>query len=187
MSDPRHINLNLTLILTLTLTLLTLRPYCLNFPERTLPCIQSKEYQNHLRSYSVCGIKACSMWLPCLWNGTAEHNVTGQLMVYTKRDKIHRTSLSGRPYSIPIKESHPSRLRPCRARVQEWRNWKSATLTPEQRRNSTVLHFQISPEFEVLRCYIASTNFHTDPTTPTNKIMANCSSTVIKYRKISQK
>ena len=33
----------------LTLTLLTLRPYCLNFPERTLPCIQSKKYKNHLR------------------------------------------------------------------------------------------------------------------------------------------
>jgi len=47
--SPTHINLNLTLVLTLTLTILTLRPYCLNFPERTLPCIQSKEYQNHLR------------------------------------------------------------------------------------------------------------------------------------------
>jgi len=52
-SDPRHKNLNLTLILTLTLTL-TLRPYCLNFPERTLPCIQSKEYENHLRNVDTC-------------------------------------------------------------------------------------------------------------------------------------
>jgi len=44
-------NLNLTHILTLTLMLtLTLHPYCLKTPERTLPCIQSKVYQNTLRA-----------------------------------------------------------------------------------------------------------------------------------------
>ena len=49
-----HINLNLTLILTLTLTLLTLRPYCVKTPVKTLPCIQLKVYQNTLRKSSPC-------------------------------------------------------------------------------------------------------------------------------------
>ena len=49
--SPTYISLNLTLILTLTLTL-TLRAYCVKTPVKTLPCIQSKVYQNTLRQLS---------------------------------------------------------------------------------------------------------------------------------------